>query len=227
VTSLQASGRSRRFDPPTDASDRSRRIALVVAAAGLVAFAVVGLLSYGKSYLAEPVDLWWNDLMLENRTDVGLVVAWVPAVVGGPIAMLIIGLVLVGTFLFLRWKHVALTVACAMVASVAIASPLAAAVARTRPEGSLAETVPTSFPSGHTAMAATVAVVLALVFRSWVAWVLGVAWVIVMGWSRTYLQAHWLTDVLAGAFLGLVAGMLVWWLIETARLRRAPQTVGR
>jgi membrane-associated phospholipid phosphatase len=221
VISLRASERSRRFDPPADASDRSRRIALLVAAVALMAFAVVCLLSYGKSYLAEPVDLWWNDVMLANRSDIGLIVAWVPAVIGGPIAMLLIGLALVGTFLFLRWKHIALTLACAMVASVALASPLAAMVARTRPDGSLAETVPTSFPSGHTAMAATVAVVLALVFRSWIAWMLGVAWVVIMGWSRTYLQAHWLTDVLAGAFLGLVAGMLVWFLIETVRRRRA------
>lgn len=220
MSTLQKSGRSPRFDPPSDASDRARRNALIVAAVALVAFIVLGFLSYGKSYIAEPVDLWWNDLMLESRTDVGLVVAWVPAVIGGPISMLIIGLVLVATFLFLRWERIALIVACAMVTSVALAAPLAAVVARTRPEGSLAETVPTSFPSGHTAMAATVGVVLALVFRSWVAWVLGIAWVVFMAWSRTYLQAHWLTDVIAGAFLGLVAGMIAWYLIETIRQRR-------
>jgi undecaprenyl-diphosphatase len=227
VTAQQTSARSRRFDPPVEASDRLRRIALIVAVAALVAFAVVGFLSYGKSYLAEPVDLWWSDLMRENRTDVGLVIAWVPAVIGGPIAMLIIGLLIVGTFLFLRWKHIALTVACAMIASVALAAPLAAVVARTRPEDSLAETVPTSFPSGHTAMAATVAVVLALVFRSWIVWVLGIAWVVLMGWSRTYLEAHWLTDVIAGAFLGLVAGMMVWYVIETIRRRRLTASSGR
>ena len=221
MTTQQATARSSRFVPPERASDRSRRIALGAATGALVAFVVVGLLSYGPSYLAEPLDVWWSDLMLENRSDAGLVIAWVPAVIGGPISMLIIGLGLVSAFLLLRWKHVAGIVACAMVASVALAAPLAAVVARTRPEGSLAETVPTSFPSGHTAMAATVAVILALVFRSWVAWVLGTAWVVLMGWSRTYLQAHWLTDVVAGALLGLVAGLLVWFLIETIRSRRA------
>ena len=211
---------SRRFEPPVEASDRSRRIALVVCVAALVTFVVVGLLSYGRSYVAEPVDLWWSDLMLSQRTDVGVALAWIPAVIGGPIAMLVIGLALVALFLLLRWKVVALTLAAAMVASVALAAPLAAVVARTRPEASLAETVPTSFPSGHTAMAATVAVILALVFRHWVAWVAGVVWVLVMAWSRTYLQAHWLTDVIAGALLGIVAGALVWFAIETARVRR-------
>ena len=211
---------SRRFEPPVEASDRSRRIALVVCVAALVTFVVVGLLSYGRSYVAEPVDLWWSDLMLSQRTDVGVALAWIPAVIGGPIAMLVIGLALVALFLLLRWKVVALTLAAAMVASVALAAPLAAVVARTRPEASLAETVPTSFPSGHTAMAATVAVILALVFRHWVAWVAGVVWVLVMAWSRTYLQAHWLTDVIAGALLGIVAGALVWSAIETVRVRR-------
>jgi undecaprenyl-diphosphatase len=135
--------------------------------------------------------------------------------------MLIIGLTMVGTFLYLRWKVVALTVAAAMVTSVAMAAPLAAIVARTRPATSLAETVPTSFPSGHTAMAATVALVLALIFRHWLFWVLGVVWVVIMGWCRTYLEAHWLTDVIAGALLGIIAGALAWLVIETIRSRRS------
>lgn len=196
-------------------------MALITAIAALAAFGVVCVLSYGKAYLAEPLDLWWNDLMLEQRTDLGLVVAWIPAVVGGPIWMLAIGLAIVGTFLYLRWKLAALMVAAAMVASVILASPLAALVAKTRPEGSLAESVPTSFPSGHTAMAATLAVIFGLMFRHWIAWVLGVFWVVLMAWGRTYLQAHWLTDVVAGALLGVIAGTLVWYSIQTIRRRRA------
>ncbi len=210
----------RRFSPPESPSDRSRRIALTACITAIALFAIVGFLSYGPAYPAEPVDTWWNDLMLSQRTDVGLVLAWIPAVIGGPIAMLIIGLLIVGALLYLRWKLAALIVAVAMVVSVALAAPLAAVVAKTRPEGSLAESVPTSFPSGHTAMAATVMVILALLLRHWVVWTLGVAWVLWMAWSRTYLQAHWLTDVVAGALLGTVAGLLAWYAIETIRQRR-------
>ncbi|SFN87668.1 phosphatase PAP2 family protein [Mycetocola miduiensis] len=218
-TSAQRSSR-RRPTPPPAASDHPRRVVLVVFVAAAIAFGIVSGLSYGKRYLAEPVDLWWGDLMLEQRTDAGLFLAWIPAVIGGPIPMLIIGLAMVGTFLYLRWKVVALTVAAAMVTSVAMAAPLAAAVARTRPETSLAETVPTSFPSGHTAMAATVALVLALIFRHWLLWVLGTVWVVAMAWCRTYLEAHWLTDVIAGALLGIIAGSVAWLAIETVRRRR-------
>lgn len=218
-----SAGRSRRSRPapPPAASRRSHRVVLSVLVSALIGFAVVSWLSYGRKYLAEPVDLWWSGLMLEQRSDVGLVLAWIPAVIGGPIPMLLIGLTMVGTFLYLRWKVVALTVAAAMVTSVALAAPLAAVVARTRPENSLAETVPTSFPSGHTAMAATVVLVLALIFRRWLLWVLGALWVVAMGWCRTYLQAHWLTDVVAGALLGIIAGALAWLVIETIRGRRA------
>ncbi|MBG6238117.1 undecaprenyl-diphosphatase [Mycetocola sp. CAN_C7] len=206
---------------PSTASARVRHAALGAGALAIAAFVTVGILSYGPSRVSAPLDQWWYDLVLSYRTDAGIVIAWIPAVIGGPIAMLAIGLALVGAFLYLRWRAVAATLASAMVVCVAIASPLAAVVARTRPVDSLAEAVPTSFPSGHTAMAASVVVVLALVFRRTVMWVAGTAWVLVMGWSRTYLHAHWLTDVVAGAFLGTAVGIVVWYAIETLRNRRA------
>ena len=218
---VRESGSSRRIEPPAAPSDRTRRLAILACVAAAILFAIVCAVSYGQSYVAEPLDRWWNELMVDQRTEAGLVLAWIPAVIGGPISMLIIGLLLVATLLYLRWKLVALIVAAAMVASVALAAPLAAVVARTRPEGSLAESVPTSFPSGHTAMAATVAVILGLVLRHWIVWLLGAIWVIVMAWSRTYLEAHWLTDVIAGALLGVIAGTVVWYGIETIRSRRA------
>jgi membrane-associated phospholipid phosphatase len=42
-----------------------------------------------------------------------------------------------------------------------------------------------------------------------------------MAWSRTYLAAHWLTDVIGGLFLGVAVGVLVWASVETIRRRRA------
>jgi undecaprenyl-diphosphatase len=98
---------------------------------------------------------------------------------------------------------------------------MAAVIARVRPADSLAESVPTSFPSGHTAVATTVCLILALLIRRWYVWVLSAVWVVAMMWSRTYLQAHWLSDVLAGMLEGVAVASFVWCAVEGLRDRRA------
>ena len=90
-----------------------------------------------------------------------------------------------------------------------------------RPADSLAETVATSFPSGHTAVATTMAITLGLLLRRWYVWVLGVVWVVWMMWARGYLHAHWLSDVVAGLLEGIAVASLVWCAVEAFRDRRA------
>ena len=76
---------------------------------------------------------------------------------------------------------------------------------RARPEEIIVVSDYGSFPSGHTANAATIAVVAVVLFpRLWVA-IVGAAWVLLMAFSRTYLHAHWLSDTVGGALIG--AGM--------------------
>jgi undecaprenyl-diphosphatase len=79
---------------------------------------------------------------------------------------------------------------------------------RPRPPESLVVTTGASFPSGHAvaASATVVAAVIALVpperRRAW--WALAaVAFSILMGLSRAYLGAHWLSDAAAGILLGI------------------------
>lgn len=64
-----------------------------------------------------------------------------------------------------------------------------------------------SFPSGHTTASFAVVAVTAL-RCPWYVWapVLVVAGLI--GFSRVYLRVHYLTDVLVGAVLGLICGIL-------------------
>lgn len=168
-----------------------------------------------------PIDHWWNDLMGALTSDWWLVVAWVPAIVGGTVGMIVIGALLIVWLLWRRRRWDAATLAIAMVAVVAIGATMAAVIGRTRPEDSLAESVATSFPSGHTAVATTVVVILGLIFRRWFVWVPGAAWVLLMMWSRTYLHAHWLSDVIAGMLEGIAVATVVWACVALWRARRA------
>lgn len=83
-----------------------------------------------------------------------------------------------------------------------------------------------SFPSGHammSALAATLAI--AVMLRSHTRWLhrpallsVPVFLSLLIGFSRIYLGAHWVTDVLAGWALGAVWGLL--WVAMFARARR-------
>jgi membrane-associated phospholipid phosphatase len=105
-----------------------------------------------------------------------------------------------------RWS------AMAAFAAAEAATPLAVnavklVVDRARPAGARVDPFGTSFPSGHAAYAGATGAALVLLASGrrrprpalWLAAAAGAAG---MAWSRTYLQAHWLTDVTAGALLG-------------------------
>lgn len=208
-------------------SDVARRhAALLVGIAATVAFvALRGIVAVGGH---EPlgIDVWWNDLMRATTGDVGIIVAWVPAVVGGTIGMIVVGVVLIACLLWRGRRADAATLAIAMVTVVAVGATMAAVIGRMRPADSLAESVATSFPSGHTAVATTVAVVLGIVLRRWYIWAAGAVWVVAMMWSRTSLHAHWLSDVVAGLLEGIAVATVVWVCVEAVRDRRALRAVG-
>jgi undecaprenyl-diphosphatase len=42
-----------------------------------------------------------------------------------------------------------------------------------------------------------------------------------MAWSRTYLQVHWLTDVVAGAILGLAVTFTTFATVQILQARRS------
>ncbi|GAA1952514.1 phosphatase PAP2 family protein [Microbacterium deminutum] len=215
--------------PPvaTPEPDTRRSVVLVVGVLATTAFVILRIVVAFGGRHPLVIDLWWHDLMVSTLTGTGVVIAWIPAIVGGTIGMIVIGIVLVIVLLLCRRPWDAATLAIAIVVVVAIGAPMASLIARVRPGDSLAERVATSFPSGHTAVATTMAVVFGLLFRRWYVWLAGAAWVVAMMWSRTYLHAHWLSDVVAGMLEGIAVATLVWCAVEAVRDRRAARLTKR
>ena len=201
--------------------DARRAIALVVGISATVAFVILRLVVALDDHKPLAMDVWWHDLMVSTETDPGIFLAWIPGNLGGILGMIITAVVLVGLFLLRKRWWDAANLAIAIVIVVAIGAPMAAIIARVRPDDSLAESVATSFPSGHTAVATTVVITLGLLLRRWYIWTFGAVWVVWMMWGRTYLHAHWLSDVIAGLLEGIAVATLVWCAVEAVRDGRA------
>ncbi|MGF2950268.1 phosphatase PAP2 family protein [Microbacterium alcoholitolerans] len=162
-------------------------------------------------------DVFWNDTMAQLRQPWMLSIAHVMNRVGGGwIAVVVVPLLIVGVLVLMRQWRSAVFAASAFIVSAGLTQLLKQIFGRARPDDMLVASDFGSYPSGHTSNAATIAVVLWLLFpRVWVA-LIGALWVAVMALSRTILSVHWITDTVAGALVGasaalLVAGMLAGW----------------
>lgn len=62
-----------------------------------------------------------------------------------------------------------------------------------------------SFPSGHTMSAITLALAVSLLYKNKYIQTLAFVWAILVGYSRMHCGVHYFTDVMAGALVGLVA----------------------
>ena len=196
-----------------------------------VVFALVA--DHGTLARIQRLDDAWLRLMISGRAPPLTAIAKVFNVLGLVYVTLPVRIALAG-FLALRrrWWHLAAFAAAIVLSEVLIGS-LKGIYDRTRPPGSLVATSGASFPSGH-AIAASVTVVAAVIAlvpagRRRALWgAAAVAFSIVMGLSRAYLAAHWLSDATAGILLGtscalvtaLIADQLQRW--RNRGPRRAP-----
>ncbi|GGM57413.1 hypothetical protein GCM10010489_31240 [Microbacterium saperdae] len=173
--------------------------------------------------LAEPpgFDVWWNTTIAANRADWMLAFAYLTNEIGGGwIAIFVVPLlVIVALLLARRWRAAVFAALC-FAASAGAVQLLKQLFGRARPEDMLVASDFGSFPSGHTANAATIALVLWLVFpRVWIA-IAGAVWILVMALSRTVLSVHWATDTLGGALVGAgVVLLLGAWLLPWVQQR--------
>ena len=161
--------------------------------------------------LAQELDAEWMQEIIEHRSPIWEIPSlFMNALGGGLIGVLLVPVVITATLLFIRRPWAAGYYLAATVLSAGGVQILKQLFGRARPPEILVSSDFGSFPSGHVANAATMAVCLIIIFpRLWVA-VAGAAYTMVMLLSRTYLGAHWLTDTIGGLLLGGGIAVVLW-----------------
>lgn len=174
-------------------------------------------------------DRWWNETIAVIRSDwmlqFALVLNWIG---GGWVAILGVPLLtILALVLARRWRGAVFAAVCFAV-SAGVVQLFKQIFGRARPQDMLVLSDYGSFPSGHTANAATIAVVVWLLFpRLWIA-IAGALWVLAMALSRTFLSVHWATDTLGGAVVGTgVVLLLAARLLPWVRQQKLEVSVGR
>ena len=189
---------------------RPQRFRAVVGVVLIALACALGAWVYFRGASPFAVDVWWNQLFAAAPSQPVFVFAIVMDTVGGHLTAVLIVPLLGALALFLsrrRWSAVYFLAA--SVGSALLVQVVKHTFGRARPEDILILSDYGSFPSGHTANAATIAVVAAVLFpHLWVR-IVGAAWVVLMAFSRTYLHAHWLSDTVGGALIGAGAAFVL------------------
>jgi membrane-associated phospholipid phosphatase len=190
---------------------------------------------HGALVRIQQLDDAWLRLMISGRAPPLTAIAKALNLLGLVYVTLPVRIVVAG-FLALRrrWWHLAAFTAAVVVSEVLIGL-LKGLYGRARPPGTLVATSGASFPSGH-AVAASVTVVAAVIALvppgRRVRWALAaVVFSILMGLSRAYLGAHWLSDAAAAILLGTSCALLAALVISPFQRRQGrsqrPSTVPR
>ncbi|MET1016397.1 MAG: phosphatase PAP2 family protein [Leifsonia flava] len=206
-----------RTDPATQADPSAKRVAnhwpyvsggIALALGVVLAFLIV---QRGNTIPFALDSEWSEELFDEDRLRflewISYGMDWLG---GGIFGSYVLPILIVIVLLIIKRPWSALFFGLCSLVSVGVAQLLKNVVGRARPEEMLVHSDFGSFPSGHVANAATMAVALGIIFpKVWV-WAAGTIWVALMMFSRTYLGVHWLTDTIGGALLGAGVVLILW-----------------
>lgn len=192
-------------------SDRvARRWPLVSGIVAIVVAVLLGGIIAIRGNIPFEGDAEWMEEILEHRNPFWEVPSLVMNFLGGGWFAFALPAVIVVILCVRRRFWSALFLGVASVLSALLVQLLKGVIGRPRPEEMLVTADFGSFPSGHSANAATLVVCLGIIVRlAWV-WVAGAAYVILMMLSRTYLGAHWVSDTVGGLLLGVAIALIVW-----------------
>lgn len=189
----------------------SRRWPVISGSAAIALLAVLAALIFFRPRAPFALDQEWLAELVEHRSPFWDAPAlFMNSLGGGVIGVIIVPAVTVAILLLFRRPWAAAYYAITVAVSAALVQLLKIFVARARPSDMLVPSDFGSFPSGHVANAATIAVVLALVFPTVWVWIAGGCYTIIMMLSRTYLGVHWLSDTIGGLLLGAGIAVIIW-----------------
>ncbi|WP_329376739.1 phosphatase PAP2 family protein [Streptomyces sp. NBC_01351] len=167
----------------------------------------IGLLVGGeRPPFFQALDDGWARWMESGGTGASADFAFALDRLGGPLGTIFPLALAGGLCVFGRWRSGLFAFAAAVMANVLVVLPLKALVDRPRPPHPLVLVNDGSYPSGQVFTAVTLVIVAGVVLfppraRRWW-WLFGALYVAAMMWSRTWLQAQWLSDTVAGALAG-------------------------
>jgi undecaprenyl-diphosphatase len=173
---------------------------------------------------------WMTDIQSATLHHLALIFNYLGRGLGRALSLAAIGLALL---LARRW------LALLAFAATESLTPLASNVLkqltdRPRPPNAMLHASSSAFPSGHAAYAGATAVALVLLYtrpgsQRLIWWSVAALAIAGMAWSRTYLQVHWLSDVVAGSLLGVGMSLAVFgaaqsWATNRSKRRLDPET---
>lgn len=201
--------------PPAQVERRARsmgrRVPLVVGVTSVIIAALLGWIIALRIGELFEVDEEWAEDVLTLRGPVGDLFAYgMNALGGGVIGVFVVPIGIAIVLLICRRPWGALYFVLASAASAGVVQVLKQLFGRARPEDMIVVSDFGSFPSGHVANAATIAVALGVIVPRVGVWIAGAVYTVLMAISRTYLGAHWFTDTVGGLLVGAGVALLVW-----------------